>query len=106
EAAEHAVAVVAGKRQLGGAGDAHEAGVAALVGAIGPPFGVGGGEEEELAAPDEFAVLGGELGSAELLVEAIGEPPGIVAVLQLAHASVVELAHGVEDSTGRCALRF
>jgi hypothetical protein len=90
-----AVAVVARKLELVGAGHAHEARVAALVRTIGPAFGVGAGEEEQRAALDERLVLLLEGGAAEPLVEPVGQATCVVAVLQGAHPGVVDaVVHG------------
>ena len=60
QALEHAVAVVVGEGQLVRRRHAHEAGRAALEGAVRAPIGVGCGEEEIDCALDEGLVVGGE----------------------------------------------
>src|SRR5215208_4491622 len=86
----HAVAVVARERNRPFVEDADEAGLAALVRAVGPPVGVGGSNEDHVAALDERAVVLVD-GPArdELLVDAVGEPARVEAVLQAARAVVV-----------------
>src|SRR5260221_15242 len=81
EAAEHAVAVVARKRELGLAGHADEAGRPAFVRAVGPSLVVGGGAEEQRPAIDERAVFVAEVSARKLLVEPVGEAARVVAVL-------------------------
>ena len=71
-------------------------GVAALVGALRAPLGVGRGEEEHVHPLDERAVLGADRGVHLDLLEAVREPPRVEAVLQLARPVVVEVAHAVE----------
>ena len=62
---------------------ADEARIAALVRALGPTLGVGRGEEEHVHPLDERAVGGVDHGPRqELLVESVGEPPRVEAVLQ------------------------
>jgi hypothetical protein len=75
EAAELAIAVVAGKFELARAGDAHEARVAALVRAIGPAHLIRRGQEEHRTAFDEGPVLLGEGAAAQLLVQPVGQAP-------------------------------
>ena len=62
---------------------AHEARVAALVRALRPPLGVGGREEEHVHPLDERPVVGVDRPPLhEPLVEAVGEPARVEAVLE------------------------
>ena len=102
EALEHAVAVVVGKRQLAGARHAHETRRAALERAVGPAFGVGGGDEEIDGGFDEGPVVGREGGAGEAL-QAIGDAAAVELVLQSAIAWMIEGAVGHRPPP-RCAL--
>ena len=105
EALEHAVAVVVGKRQLVGRGDAHEARRSALERAVGPPFRVGGREEEIDGALDERLVVGGEGCARQLLLQPVGDAAAVERVLQPAVAVVIHDARRhvcLPDSNVRC----
>ena len=69
---------------------AHEARLAALVGALRPAVGVGRREEEHVARLDERAVAVVDPVVEDALVEPVGEPPRVEAVLQLAAGGAVE----------------
>jgi hypothetical protein len=98
----HAVAVVAGERDRPLVEDADEAGVAALVRAVGPAVGVGGGHEDHVAALDERpVVLVDRSPRDELLVDAVREPARVETILEAARSVVVGrhssmIAPGVE----------
>jgi len=70
--------------------DPHEARIPALVVALRPGFGVGGREEEHVAAFDERAVVVVDPVAHEALVDPVREAPGVEAVLQAPAAFVVE----------------
>jgi len=90
---EHAVAVVDRERDRALVQNTHEAGVAALVGAVRSAVLVGGGDEEHVHALDERAVaVADDVGHLDVL-EPVGEPARVEAVLQRAASGVVELAH-------------
>jgi len=78
---------------------AHEAGLAALVGAVGPPLLVGGGEEEHVHALDEGAVVVVDDVVHGHALQPVGEPARVEGVLQ-APASVVVEAAGHAQSIG------
>ena len=91
EAAEHPVAVVARERERAVVDDPDEAGHAALVRAVRPPVGVGGGEEEHGGALDDLAVAVRERVVHRDLFEPVGDPPAVEARLHLAGAVVVHV---------------
>ena len=91
----HAVAVVVREGQGLRIEHAHEAGIAALVGAVGAAVGVGGGEEEHVHAFDEGPVVRRDVFVEQALLDAVGEPFGIELALQLAVAFAIELRHGI-----------
>jgi hypothetical protein len=76
--------------------DDHEPGVAALVRALWSSLGVGGGEEQHVHPLDEGPILGGDRVVDLDVLEPVGEPPRVEAVLEPACAAVVELGHAVE----------
>ena len=92
ERAEHAVAVVGreGDRVL--VEHAHEARLAALVGAVRPALLVGRGEEEHVHALDERAVVVVDDVAQGHALEPVGEAPRVEGVLQAPAAVVVEAA--------------
>src|SRR5262245_59832511 len=98
EALEHAVAVVIGKRQLRGIGNAHESRHAALERAIGPPTSVGSRQEKIGGAFDESLVVCTECVSGELFFEPVRNASTIETVLQLTISVVEHDAHGVTRS--------
>jgi len=89
----HAVAVVAreGDRPL--VEDAHEARIAALVGALREAVRIGGCEEEHVARLDEGAVVFVDRLVHDPFLDAIGQPARVEAVL-LAPVAVVVDGHG------------
>src|SRR5438874_3983456 len=89
----HAVAVVVreGDRVLVEHSD--EPGVPALVRAGGGTAFVAGGEEEHVPRLDEGAVALADRGGDQPLVDAVGQAPGVEAVLELAIALVKQLIH-------------
>src|SRR5205807_8965722 len=89
ETAEHAVSVVARERERVLVDDPHEARLPALVRAVRPAVGVGGGEEEHRDAFDERAVVVAERVVDGDLLEAAGDPPAVEAVLELPRPVVV-----------------
>ena len=89
EALEHAVAVVVGEGQFAIAGQAHEAGHAALERAVRPALGVRGGEEEIGRAFDEGLVVGAEGRARQSFLQPVGNAPAVEAVLKLPVAVVV-----------------
>ena len=92
---EHPVAVVVREREHVLVEDPHEAGVASLVRALRPPVGIRSGHEEHVHPFDERPVLGPDRGLLdELLLETVGEPARVVAVLQHPRLAVV---HGLHD---------
>ena len=87
---EHAVAVVARERERALVEHADEARLAALVRAVRAPVLVGGGEEEHVHRLDERAVaVVDEVADLDVL-EPVGEPARVEAVLEPAAAVVVE----------------
>jgi hypothetical protein len=93
EREEHPVPVVAreGDRTL--VEYAHEAGVAALVRAVGPPVRVGGGQEQHVRALDELTAGGIDRVDQLALLEPVGEAARVELVLPAAGALVVEARH-------------
>ena len=73
--------------------DLHESGLATLVGALRHAVLVGGRDEEHVAGLDERAVVVVEAVVAEPLVDPIGQPAGVEAVLQPPVPVVVEVGH-------------
>src|SRR5262245_14041177 len=90
---EHAVAVVAGKRDRPVVEHPHESDVAALVGDGRPPLMVDARKPEHVPAFDEGLVSLADLGFDRSLFEAIGEPAGIEAILKRAVVRSVYSAH-------------
>ena len=97
EALEHAVAVVAGKRQRLRIHHADEAGPPALVRAVRAALRVGGGEEEHGPGLDEGPVGVGEDAVDDLLDHPIGEPARVEALLEPSRSVMV---HGHLDLSG------
>ena len=93
EREEHPVPVVARERERGLVENAHEARLAALVGALRIAVGIGRGEEEHVARLDERAILLVDRRVDEPRFDPVGEPAGVVPVLEAAVAVVVD-AHG------------
>ena len=89
----HAVAVVARERERVLVDHAHEARVAALVGALRHPVLVGGREEEHVARLDERAVVVVERVAEDALLDPVGEPARVEAVLELSVPLVVDVGH-------------
>ena len=89
----HAVAVVAGERDRVLVEDAHEARAAALVRALGLSVAIGSGEEEHVARLDEGAVVVVDPVVHDSLLDAVGEPARVEAILETAALLVID-AHG------------
>ena len=89
---EHPVAVVVRERNRVLVDDANEAGVAALVRALRPSLGVGRRDEDHVAALDEGPVVVVDPVSHEPLVDPVGEPARVEAIL-VAATAVVEEGH-------------
>src|SRR5471032_1158153 len=89
ERAVHVVAVVLGVLERVGSGDPDEAGIARSHGAIDIVL-IDRCDEEEPCLFDELVVLLPELEVKAMLLEAVGDAAPVEAVLQLAHAIVVE----------------
>ncbi len=87
----HPVSVVAreGDRPL--VEHAHEAGLAALVGALRPPLGVGRGEEEHVARLDESAVVVVDRLADDSFLDPLGKAARVEALLELYAGVVVEV---------------
>jgi hypothetical protein len=96
----HAVAVVAWKGERAIVEHPHEAGIAALVGALRSALGVSGRQEEHVHTLDERALLGADGGAHQALVDAIGEPARVEPVLEVPRVRVVcgRLAHAQKPS--------
>ena len=75
--------------------DADKAGIAALVGAVGAAFRVGGCEEEHVHALDEGAIIGRDVFVEQALLDPVGKALGIKLALQLAVAFAIKLGHGI-----------
>jgi len=93
ERQEHAVAVVAGERDRVLVQNAHEAGIPALVRAVRPALLVGRRDEQHVDALDERAVAVVDEVTDLALLEPVGQPARVEAVLQGAAALVVEPGH-------------
>ena len=91
ETAEHAVAVVTRKRDLIDVGHSDEPRCTAFVRAVWPPVAIGGCNEEQRSTLDERTILVGELGSRQLVDQAIGKPARIEPILQPPHAGVIRI---------------
>src|SRR6202049_5368726 len=90
---KHAVAVVVRERQGDRIDDANETGLAALVRAAWLTGLVGGGEKEHVERLDESLVGVSDTIDHQPLLDAIREPAGVEAVLQLAAALMIEITH-------------
>ena len=98
----HAVAVVVreGDRTL--VEHADEARLPALVRALRPSLGVGGGDEDHVAGLDERLVVGvDERAREESLLDPVGEPAGLVAILERTVAVVVGAHPGIMAASSR-----
>ena len=93
QALEHAVAVIVGIDQEIGGYDPREPGRSALERAIGPPFGVRGGQEEEGQALDKRLVAVRERRAMGLFQQAVGQRDAAKAALKLAVSFVVHRIH-------------
>src|ERR1700730_7833819 len=101
ECAVHVVAVVLGVLERVGPGDPDEAGIARTHGAIDIVL-IARRDEKESRLFDELALLLPELEVEAMLLEAVGDTAAVEAVLQLAHAVVVE--GGAVDRVGHGGL--
>ncbi len=97
----HPVAVPAREGDRALVEHADEAGIAALVGALRRAVGVGRREEEHVARLDERAVAVVDRVVHDPLLDPVGEPPRVEAVLEPAVALVVE-RHGVHHAPRGC----
>ena len=90
---EHAVAVEVRKSDRARVEHAHESGIAALVGTARQSLDVGRREKEHVAAFDERAIRVADVVDDQALLDAVGQPARVEAILQLAAATVIEVAH-------------
>src|ERR1700674_2165753 len=88
---KHAVAVVVRERQGDRIDDANETGLAALVRAAWLTGLVGRGEKEHVERLDECLVGFSDTMDDQPLLDAISEPAGVEAVLQLSAAPMIEV---------------
>ena len=86
----HAVAVVDREGDRASVEDAHEPGLASLVGALRLPLGVDGRDEEHVARLDEHPVVVVDVVADDPLLDPVGESARVETVLQPAAGFVVE----------------
>ena len=91
----HAVAVEARERDRLLVEHAHEARLAALVGALRRPVRVHGGEEEHVARLDERAVAVVDRVVHDSLLDPIRQPPRVESILEASVAVVVDAHPGM-----------
>src|ERR1700691_3970987 len=101
EGAVHVVAIVFGVLERVGPGDPDEAGIARTHRTIDVVL-IARCDEKESGLFDELAVLLPELEVEAMLLETVGDTAAVVAVLQLAHAVMVE--GGAIDRVGHRGL--
>ena len=105
EAAEHAVAVVARERDRLRVEDRHETRSPALVRAVGPAVLVRRRQEEHRALLHELDVVDRQLRVQGDLLEPVGDPPTVEAILQRPRAVVVHRPIAHHASAGGAGFR-